>query len=114
MSGRRWAWRDDEPEVKRPPRRLQDGLSELAAELRLDAPEVLDAVLGRWAEVVGPMVAAHARTKVLRDGVLHVEVDSPEWATQLRYLESEILRKFSRRLQPGVVTSLQVSVRRPG
>jgi predicted nucleic acid-binding Zn ribbon protein len=113
MTGRRWAWRDDEPEGTRPPRQLQDGLSEVAAHLRLDQPAVLEAVLTRWPDVVGAMVAEHARAKVLRDGVLHVEVDTPEWATQLRYLEPEIVRQFTRRLRPGVVTAVKVSVRRP-
>ena len=112
MTGRRWAWRDDEPESTRPPRRLQDGLAEVAAELRLDKPVALEAVLTRWPEVVGPMMAEHCTAKLLRDGVLHVEVDSPEWATQLRYLEPDVIRQFGRRVRPGVVASLKVSVRR--
>lgn len=112
MAGRRWAWRDDEPETTRAPRRLQDGLAEVAAKLNLDRPVVLDAVMSRWPEVVGPMVADHATAKMLRDGILHVEVDGPEWATQLRYLEPEVVRQFARRLRPGVVTALKVTVRR--
>jgi predicted nucleic acid-binding Zn ribbon protein len=42
-----------------------------------------------------------------------VEVDSPEWATQLRYLEEELLRRVGRRVRPGVVRGIRAVVR-PG
>lgn len=109
---RRWAWRDDEPASSgRPVRRLQDSLAEVASDLRLDTPDVLDAVLVGWASVVGDAVAAHARPRTLRHGLLHVEVDSAEWATQLRYLEEELLRRLGRKVRPGVVTSIRATVR---
>lgn len=109
---RRWAWRDDEPPpAGRPVRRLREGLAEVAADLRLDAPDALAAVLGGWPGVVGEAVAAHTRPRTLRQGVLFVEVDSPEWATQLRYLEEDLLRRLGRTVRPGVVTALRVTVR---
>jgi predicted nucleic acid-binding Zn ribbon protein len=49
----------------------------------------------------------------LRDGVLVVEVDSPEWATQLRYLEEDVLRRLGRKVRPGAVRGLRVVVGRP-
>ena len=116
MTTRRWAWRDDDPvdPAQRPVRRLRDGLAEVAADLRLDNPDVLAAVLTGWPEVVGEAVAAHARPRTLRQGVLIVEVDSPEWATQLRYLEEELVRRLGRNLRPGVVSGIRAVVRRPG
>lgn len=101
---------DDE---RRPVRHLRDSLAEVAADLRLDDPEVLGAVLTGWAAVVGEVVAAHARARTLRQGVLLVEVDTPEWATQLRYLEEEVLRRLGRKIRPGVVIGIRVIVR-PG
>ena len=109
---RRWAWRDDDPVSSgRPVRRLQESLAEVASDLRLDTPDVLGAVLTGWPRVVGEAVAGHARPRTLRQGVLLVEVDSPEWATQLRYLEDDLLRRLGRTVQPGVVTSIKVVVR---
>ena len=54
---------------------------------------VLTAVFARWEEVVGPEVAAHAEPRSLRDGVLVVAVDQPAWATQLRFLGSDLLNR---------------------
>ena len=112
---RRWAWRDDEPPSSgRPVRRLQESLAEVASDLRLDTPDVLGAVLVGWSSVVGEAVAAHTRPRTLRQGVLLVEVDSTEWATQLRYLEEELLRRLGRKVRPGVVSSIRVAVRPRG
>jgi predicted nucleic acid-binding Zn ribbon protein len=111
---RRWAWRDDDSEHlgSRPPRRLSETLSEVASELQLDEPEVIAGVLGGWAGMVGEAVAAHTRPRSIRSGILTVEVESPEWATQLRYLEAEVLRRIGRTVRPGAVTGLRVVVRR--
>jgi predicted nucleic acid-binding Zn ribbon protein len=109
-------WEAEEPEEGyglRPVRRLQESLAEVAADLRLDDPATVRGVLKGWATAVGEAVAAHARPRTLRDGVLSVEVDSPEWATQLRYLEEDILRRLGRTVRPGVVRSIRVVVRRP-
>ena len=114
MKPRRWAWRGDDPEHlgARPPRRLSETLSEVASDLQLDEPEVLAGVLGGWNAMVGEAVAAHARPRTIRQGILTVEVESPEWATQLRYLEAEVLRRIGRKVRPGAVTGLRVVVRR--
>jgi predicted nucleic acid-binding Zn ribbon protein len=68
--------------------------------------------MGGWDALVGESVAAHARPRIVRQGVLTVEVDSPEWATQLRYLEGELLIRIGRKVRPGVVTGLRVVVHR--
>ena len=111
---RRWAWRDDDGDRLglRPPRSLSETLSEVAAELALDDPDVIAGVLGGWAALVGEAVAAHAQPRSVRSGILTVEVESPEWATQLRYLEGEVLLRIGRKVRPGAVTALRVVVRR--
>lgn len=99
--------------VSRPPRRLGEALSEVAADLRLDDPDDVAAVMAAWPAAVGEAVAAHVRPRRLHDGVLLVEVDAPVWATQLRYLEDDVLRRLGRKVRPGVVKSLRPVVRRP-
>lgn len=66
-------------------------------------------LFGRWDEIVGPQVAAHARPVRLDRGVLVVEVDDPAWATQLRLLSGRLRERLA--ADAGVmVTELQVRV----
>ena len=98
--------------VSRAPRRIREALSQVAADLRLDDPDDVAAVMAAWPEAVGDAVAAHVRPRRLHDGVLLVEVDAPVWATQLRYLEEDVLRRLGRKVRPGVVKSIRPVVRR--
>ena len=54
----------------------------------------LAGVFSRWEEAVGPQIAAHAKPAALVDGCLVVEVDHPTWATQLRFLETDLLTRL--------------------
>ena len=78
-----------------PPTPLVDALRAVGAELGLPDPHLVDSLGGRWAEVVGDAVAAHARPRGLRDGTLTIAVDAPGWATELRYLEREICARLA-------------------
>jgi predicted nucleic acid-binding Zn ribbon protein len=72
----------------------------------------LAGVFGRWEDAVGPQVAAHARPAALVDGRLVVEVDHPTWATQLRFLEAELLARLRDIGGVDEVTSIELRVRR--
>jgi predicted nucleic acid-binding Zn ribbon protein len=96
----------------RPPRRLGEALSEVAADLHLDDPGDVAAVMAAWPAAVGEAVAAHVRPLRLQEGVLVVEVDGPVWATQLRYLEDDVILRLGRKVRPGVVKSIRPVVRR--
>ncbi|MGI8769449.1 MAG: DUF721 domain-containing protein [Propionibacteriaceae bacterium] len=65
-------------------------------------------VFGRWAELVGPDIAAHCRPERLTAGELVVAAESTAWATQLRLLAPMMLARLAERLGAGVVTGLQV------
>ncbi|MGH8999124.1 MAG: DciA family protein [Acidimicrobiia bacterium] len=108
---RRWRWTGEEEDRTRPPRTLSESLSEIAWRLHLDEPEALAGLYRCWAMAVGPSVARHARPRSLRKGVLVVEVDSPEWATQLRFLEYQVLERLAEAVRPGVVRGLRMVVR---
>ena len=47
-------------------------------------------VFGRWNEIVGDVVAAHVQPVKLDGSRLVVEVDEPAWATQLKFLETDL------------------------
>jgi predicted nucleic acid-binding Zn ribbon protein len=71
-------------------------------------------VFERWDELVGETVAAHTRPLRLRDGVLTVGVDDPAWASQLKFLESDLLTRIA--VGPGgsSVRSISFQVTGPG
>jgi hypothetical protein len=49
----------------------------------------------------------------VRNGVVEVLVDSPGWATEFRYLESDLVERASRLVGEGVVRAVRASVERP-
>jgi predicted nucleic acid-binding Zn ribbon protein len=112
MTGRRWVWRGEEEDRTRPPRRVGEALSEVTSGMGLGNPAAVGELAAGWAEVVGDAVAAHARPRKIRDGILEVEVDSPEWATQLRFLEAQLLDRVTTALPTAGVTGLRLVVRR--
>jgi predicted nucleic acid-binding Zn ribbon protein len=63
---------------------------------------VLSAVFTGWEDLVGPDVAAHATPRSLRDGVLTVVVDHPAWATSLRMLSADLLRRVAGQAGDGI------------
>jgi predicted nucleic acid-binding Zn ribbon protein len=54
----------------------------------------LAAVRQVWSEIVGPQAAAHAWPKTFASGVLTVAADHHAWATELRLLTSDLLRRL--------------------
>ena len=65
-------------------------------------------VTGRWAQIVGPAVAEHATVESFTDGALLVRCDSTAWATQMRMLVPDLLRRLGDEAGPGVVRSVVV------
>jgi predicted nucleic acid-binding Zn ribbon protein len=93
------------------PRPLSSSLDRVLRSLKAPDTRATGAVFGRWEEIVGARVAAHARPVKLEDGRLVVEVDDPAWATQLRFLEADLVTRLS---EAGglAVTSVDVRVAR--
>lgn len=65
-------------------------------------------VFGRWTELVGDEVAAHCTPESFDDGRLVVRTDSTAWATQLKLLTPQVLKRLNEDLGQGTVTILEV------
>lgn len=94
------------------PSRLPDLLDGVMA--GLGAPTVARVVVlhERWAEVVGAEMVAHCSPVSVEGGRLRIAVDSPAWASHLRWSEAEILARLDGLVGPGTVTSLQPRLER--
>ena len=65
-------------------------------------------VFGRWAKLVGEDVAEHAKPIALSDGELTVQASSTAWATQLRLLQRDLLKRIAAGVGHGVVKRLKI------
>jgi predicted nucleic acid-binding Zn ribbon protein len=68
----------------------------------------IGSVFGRWAEIVGPDLAAHTRPDSFADGELAVTADSTAWATQVRLLAPQLVRRLAAELGDGTVRRVRV------
>lgn len=108
------------PKRKRTPRRpgrqrsatdpqpLGEALDELINARGWDADVSLHHLLGRWADLVGPVNAEHSRPEGFAAGVLQVRTDSTAWATNLRMLAPAIVARLNDQLGDGTVTRINV------
>jgi predicted nucleic acid-binding Zn ribbon protein len=104
-------WRPTSPTaLEKEPVPIAASLNQITRQLRLPQPPVMTAIFGRWADAVGPEIAAHATPRTLRRGVLTVEVDHPAWATQLRFLIGDLLARLQAAAGPGEVTEVRIQV----
>lgn len=65
-------------------------------------------VFGNWAGIVGPELAEHTRPEHFEDGELTIAADSATWATQLRLLSSNLVRRLNQELGHGTVRRVKV------
>ncbi len=68
----------------------------------------MGSVFGRWAEIVGPDLAAHTRPDSFADGELAVTADSTAWATQVRLLAAVLVKRLNDELGDGSVRRVKV------
>lgn len=114
--------RRDEP-VEPGVKKLGDALDGVVASLRPLVPEragggrggvaatALGGLFRGWDEAVGDQIAANVRPVVLDGGRLVVEVTEPAWATQLQFLEHDLLARVRPLVAPAPLTSLEVRVK---
>ncbi|GAC66762.1 DUF721 family protein [Gordonia soli] len=108
QSGTRRRWSGSGPD-SRDPQSLGKLTGRIAAE-RGWQPKISEgALFGMWEQIVGSEIAAHANPTELRDNVLHIQAESTAWATQLRYVQAQILAKISSAAGDGIVTSLRIT-----
>jgi predicted nucleic acid-binding Zn ribbon protein len=97
------AGRDD-----RDPQLMKNLLERLIGDHGWDVNLRVHGIFGRWPELVGDDIGAHATPESFADGVLTVRTDSTAWATQLTLLAPQILTRLNEELGQGTVTTIDV------
>ncbi len=106
-AGRR-AWSGPGPD-QRDPQPLGRLTRDLAKQQGWTTQVAEGTVFGHWSSVVGAQIAEHATPAALHDGVLSVTAESTAWATQLRFMQAQVLAKIAAAVGNGVVTSLRIT-----
>ncbi len=92
------------------PRAVGESLDRIARSLGVPAARALTGVFDGWEELVGPSVAARTRPLRIDGGALVIGVDDPAWATQLRWLEADLVARLAPVVGEGAVTRIEVRV----
>ena len=90
------------------PAPLGAAIDGLVAETGWELAVATGSLFGRWAEIVGPDLAAHTAPESLSGGELVVTADSTAWATQLKLLAGDLVRRINAELGDGSVRRVQV------
>ena len=95
----------------KPPRVLNEVLGKVLRRMRVSDESSAIGLFSGWRQIVGDAIADHAVPKRLEKRVLAVEVDDPAWATQLKFLESQLIATLRDNVGDEV-ESLEIRVRR--
>jgi predicted nucleic acid-binding Zn ribbon protein len=107
---RRRRWSGSGPDA-RDPQPLSATLRTWVATAGTGADLKKATLFGRWEKIVGPEVADHCAPVSLVDGELVVEAESTAWATQIRMLAPQIVRRIN--AEVGDRTVLRIRARGP-
>lgn len=87
---------------------IGDQVDSLVASRGWNVDVAAGSVMGRWPQIVGVELAAHAVPVTFEDGVLTVRCESTAWATQLRLMQSQLLARIAEDVGHGVVVELRI------
>ena len=95
------------------PQEVSRGLDRVLRSLGAPSVDAIGSLFEDWPALVGERVAAHVRPLRLSDTTLVLGVDEPGWATQVRWMATELLSRLEAGLGPGVVTAIDVRMEAP-
>lgn len=95
----------------RPPQALSNVLGRVLRGMRMSDEQSAVGLFANWRDIVGEAVADHVTPVRLEKRELTVEVRDQAWATQLKFLESQLLSTLREHVGDEV-DSLRIKVRR--
>ncbi|WP_374008876.1 DUF721 domain-containing protein [Leifsonia sp. LS-T14] len=104
--------RDGDPLSKpfgsgRDPHGVGDVMDALATQLGWTSALAQSDLLEQWRELAGEETAKHAIPDQITDGVLVIRCDSTAWATQLRMMRTELLKRIAEQFPEAGIESIR-------
>lgn len=96
---------------RRPPGAVARDIDRVLAGLGAPPAPVLTRIAQRWSDVVGPAAAPHCHPGRLVGGVLHIDVDEPAWASQMRWQQQGVLARLADLVPEAGITAVTTRVR---
>ena len=93
---------EQERSAKGEPEKISNLINELVEKKEWRQGIAEGNLLSDWAEIVGNEVAEHATPITLFEGKLTIQTSSTAWSTQLRLIQSELLKTI-RKSSPGAL-----------
>jgi predicted nucleic acid-binding Zn ribbon protein len=97
----------------RDPQTLDVALGRFVSDQGWETELRVHGVFSRWEAIVGPEVAQHVTPESYADGRLVVRTDSTAWATQMKLLAAEVVRRLNEVLGDETVRVIDVAGPRP-
>ena len=91
----------------RDPHGVGDVMDALATQLGWTSALAQSDLLEQWRELAGEETAKHAIPDQITDGVLVIRCDSTAWATQLRMMRSELLKRIAEQFPQAGIESIR-------
>jgi len=92
----------------RDPQTLDATLGRFVTEQGWQTEVRVHGVFTRWPAIVGAEVAAHVSPESYADGRLVVRTDSTAWATQMKLLAANVVRRLNDELGDGTIEVIDV------
>ncbi len=92
----------------RDPQTVDAMLGRIVAERGWETDLRVHGVFSRWSAIVGDEVGQHVIPEAYADGRLTVRADSTAWATQMKLLAADIVRRLNEVLGEGTVGFIDV------
>lgn len=85
-------------------------MDRLMGTLRAPSVDVLETVFSRWPAIVGDDVATHCRPVSIEGDTLTVSAEDPTWASELRWLEKDLVRRLAEETGSDRISRVNVRV----
>jgi len=94
--------------VNKEPVHLRSVLEQLLKDLGTPDITVVTSIVDQWEEVVGLDLATKISAVAISGSELIVRVDDPAWASQINWLEKQLLDKITSLVGEEKITSIRV------